>query len=203
MSILKRSGRSPIEGGKTGNGAAARTALIGGLLVGAGFSMMAFSPAYAAWVVGFGVLLTRLYEFQIERRIEFLNQVPSNRTVTIREPGTRGEITDRNGQLLARDPPVPPGLRQGHVGLQKLRLGLHGVALGFTARIITEADHLGVLVPKIADVFSSWAIVLPPAARIAAIPSTPSRPIPVMITPTTPFSKTSAAECIKMSMDGT
>jgi MFS family permease len=34
----------------------ARTALIGGLLVGAGFTMMAFSPAYVAWVVGFGVL---------------------------------------------------------------------------------------------------------------------------------------------------
>ncbi|HEY3490889.1 MAG TPA: OFA family MFS transporter [Candidatus Deferrimicrobiaceae bacterium] len=34
----------------------ARTALIGGILVGAGFSLMAFSPAYAAWVVGFGVL---------------------------------------------------------------------------------------------------------------------------------------------------
>jgi MFS family permease len=34
----------------------ARTALIGGILVGAGFSLMAFSPAYVAWVVGFGVL---------------------------------------------------------------------------------------------------------------------------------------------------
>jgi len=34
----------------------ARTALIGGLLVGAGFTMMSFSNSYAAWVVGFGVL---------------------------------------------------------------------------------------------------------------------------------------------------
>lgn len=34
----------------------ARTALIGGILVGAGFTLMAFSPAYTAWVVGFGVL---------------------------------------------------------------------------------------------------------------------------------------------------
>jgi penicillin-binding protein 2 len=54
-------------------------------------------------LVGFGVLLTRLYEFQIDRRIEFLNQVPGNRTVTIREPGIRGEITDRNGIVLARN----------------------------------------------------------------------------------------------------
>jgi MFS family permease len=34
----------------------ARTALIGGLLVGAGFTLLAFSPAYLAWVVGFGIL---------------------------------------------------------------------------------------------------------------------------------------------------
>lgn len=54
-------------------------------------------------LVGFGALLTRLHEFQIERRTEFLNQVPGNRTVTIREPGIRGEITDRNGITLARN----------------------------------------------------------------------------------------------------
>ena len=54
-------------------------------------------------LVGFGVLLTRLHEFQIERRNEFLNQVPGNRTVTVREPGIRGEITDRNGVTLARN----------------------------------------------------------------------------------------------------
>lgn len=54
-------------------------------------------------LVGFGVLLTRLYEFQIERRNEFLNQVPGNRTVTVREPGIRGEIIDRNGITLARN----------------------------------------------------------------------------------------------------
>lgn len=34
----------------------ARTALIGGLLVGAGFMMMAFSNSYMSWVLGFGVL---------------------------------------------------------------------------------------------------------------------------------------------------
>jgi penicillin-binding protein 2 len=54
-------------------------------------------------LVGCGVLLTRLYEFQIVRRNEFLNLVPGNRTVTIREPGIRGEITDRNGITLARN----------------------------------------------------------------------------------------------------
>ena len=34
----------------------ARTALIGGLLVGAGFLLMSYSNSYAAWVTGFGVL---------------------------------------------------------------------------------------------------------------------------------------------------
>ncbi|SNB46553.1 OFA family MFS transporter [Geobacter sp. DSM 9736] len=34
----------------------ARTALIGGLLVGAGFTLMSLSNSYAAWVTGFGVL---------------------------------------------------------------------------------------------------------------------------------------------------
>ncbi|MES2476718.1 MAG: penicillin-binding transpeptidase domain-containing protein [Verrucomicrobiota bacterium] len=54
-------------------------------------------------LAGFGTLLTRLYEFQIERKDEFLQLVPGNRNVTIREPGIRGEITDRNGILLARN----------------------------------------------------------------------------------------------------
>ncbi len=34
----------------------ARTALIGGVLVGAGFTMMGFSNSYISWVLGFGVL---------------------------------------------------------------------------------------------------------------------------------------------------
>ncbi len=54
-------------------------------------------------LVGFGTLLTRLYDFQIVRRDEFLQLVPGNRNVTIREPGIRGEITDRNGITLARN----------------------------------------------------------------------------------------------------
>jgi penicillin-binding protein 2 len=54
-------------------------------------------------LTGFGALLTRLYDFQIERREEFLQMVPGNSTVTVREPGIRGEITDRNGILLARN----------------------------------------------------------------------------------------------------
>ena len=54
-------------------------------------------------LASFGALMTRLYDFQIERRAEFLAKVPGHRTVTIREPGIRGEITDRNGIVLARN----------------------------------------------------------------------------------------------------
>lgn len=54
-------------------------------------------------LVGFGGLLTRLHEFQIVKRDEFLQKVPGNRTVTVREPGIRGEITDRNGVVLAKN----------------------------------------------------------------------------------------------------
>ncbi len=54
-------------------------------------------------LVGLGALLSRLHEFQIVRRDEFLQLVPGNRNVTIREPGIRGEITDRNGIMLAHN----------------------------------------------------------------------------------------------------
>lgn len=54
-------------------------------------------------LLGFGTLLSRLHEFQIERQEEFQALVPGNRTVTVREPGIRGEITDRNGIPLARN----------------------------------------------------------------------------------------------------
>ena len=52
-------------------------------------------------LVGTGVLLTRLYDFQIERTADFLEKVPSNREVKVREPGTRGDIKDRYGVTLA------------------------------------------------------------------------------------------------------
>jgi penicillin-binding protein 2 len=52
---------------------------------------------------GFGSLLTRLHSFQIERKEHFQAQVPGSRIVTVREPGIRGNITDRNGVELARN----------------------------------------------------------------------------------------------------
>ena len=54
-------------------------------------------------LTGCGVLLTRLYEFQITRRTQFVANIPTTHTVTIREPGVRGEIVDRNGKVLARN----------------------------------------------------------------------------------------------------
>ncbi|MCW1914269.1 penicillin-binding transpeptidase domain-containing protein [Luteolibacter sp. GHJ8] len=52
---------------------------------------------------GFGVLLGRLYEFQIEKREEFQKDVPGPRQITVREPGVRGIIKDRHGVELARN----------------------------------------------------------------------------------------------------
>lgn len=54
-------------------------------------------------LVGCGVLMTQLYDFQIERQDEFRKQVPSNYEVRVREPGVRGEITDRNAVVLAKN----------------------------------------------------------------------------------------------------
>jgi len=54
-------------------------------------------------LIGLGALLSRLYDYQIKERARFLKQVPSNYTVTIREPGVRGDITDRNGVVLAQN----------------------------------------------------------------------------------------------------
>lgn len=54
-------------------------------------------------LAGCGVLLARLHDFQIERRDEFRRLVPGSRTVSVREPGVRGEITDRHGVVLARN----------------------------------------------------------------------------------------------------
>ena len=54
-------------------------------------------------LIGFGSLLSRLYQYQIKERSRFLKQVPSNYTITIREPGIRGDITDRNGVILAQN----------------------------------------------------------------------------------------------------
>jgi penicillin-binding protein 2 len=54
-------------------------------------------------LAGCGTLLSRLYEFQIDRREEFIVNIPTTHTVEIREPGVRGEIIDRNGVVLARN----------------------------------------------------------------------------------------------------
>ena len=51
-------------------------------------------------LVGFGALLSRLYEYQITERDRFRKQVPSDYEVTIREPGIRGDITDRTGKVI-------------------------------------------------------------------------------------------------------
>ncbi len=54
-------------------------------------------------LVGFGALLSRLYDFQITDRTHYQSLVPGDREVTVREPGIRGAILDRHGVELARN----------------------------------------------------------------------------------------------------
>ena len=54
----------------------------------------------AVILIGAGTLLSRLYNYQIERKKEFDDLVPGETTITIREPGVRGTIVDRNGTML-------------------------------------------------------------------------------------------------------
>ncbi|MEM1084675.1 MAG: penicillin-binding transpeptidase domain-containing protein [Verrucomicrobiota bacterium] len=54
-------------------------------------------------LVGLGALLSRLYEVQITDRGYYQSLVPGEREVTVREPGIRGAILDRNGVELARN----------------------------------------------------------------------------------------------------
>ncbi len=54
-------------------------------------------------LTGCGTLLSRLYEFQIDRRAQFVANIPTTHNVEIYEPGVRGQIVDRNGVVLARN----------------------------------------------------------------------------------------------------
>jgi penicillin-binding protein 2 len=54
-------------------------------------------------LLGFGTLLQRLHKVQIEDQSKYRERVPSPRSVTVREPGVRGEIRDANGIVLARN----------------------------------------------------------------------------------------------------
>ncbi len=54
-------------------------------------------------LIGAGTLLTRLYRYQIEQREFYFKLIPGESTISIREPGVRGTIVDRNGELLAKN----------------------------------------------------------------------------------------------------
>lgn len=54
-----------------------------------------------AMLCGFGILVFRLWSLQIDRREEFAKMVPGAKKERARIPGPRGEIKDRNGEVLA------------------------------------------------------------------------------------------------------
>ncbi len=54
-------------------------------------------------LVGCGVLLSRLHQMQILNQESYKEKLPRNYSVKVREPGVRGEITDRHGVILAKN----------------------------------------------------------------------------------------------------
>ena len=52
-------------------------------------------------VIGMGTLTRRLYIVQIKEHPEWVAQLPGEKEVTVRVPGVRGEILDRNGEVMA------------------------------------------------------------------------------------------------------
>lgn len=56
-------------------------------------------------IAGFAGLLFRLWSIQIDRHEEFRSRVPGTSDLTVRVPGVRGEIKDRNGVTLVTNRP--------------------------------------------------------------------------------------------------
>lgn len=54
-------------------------------------------------IAAFGVLLVRLYSIQIDEFETYQAKLPSSSQVTVRIPGVRGEIKDRNGVTLVEN----------------------------------------------------------------------------------------------------
>lgn len=52
-------------------------------------------------VIGVSVLVFRLYRIQVIEHQKWVNQLPGEKELTVRVPGVRGEIRDRNGMVLA------------------------------------------------------------------------------------------------------
>ncbi|NOY00214.1 MAG: penicillin-binding protein 2 [Verrucomicrobia bacterium] len=53
--------------------------------------------------LGFGLLTVRLYEIQIVQADNYKNKLPGGSEVSVRIPGVRGEIKDRNGITLVQN----------------------------------------------------------------------------------------------------
>ena len=52
---------------------------------------------------GAGTLLSRLFDYQILETDYYRKLIPGETTLSIRDPGVRGTIVDRNGELLAKN----------------------------------------------------------------------------------------------------
>jgi len=52
-------------------------------------------------LLGLGVLVARLHKVQVDDYDYYVSRLPGEKEVTVRVPGVRGEIRDRNGMVLA------------------------------------------------------------------------------------------------------
>ena len=56
-------------------------------------------------MAGFGVLVMRLYTIQVEETEYYTKRVPGRKFESVRIPGIRGEIKDRNGLTMVDSTP--------------------------------------------------------------------------------------------------
>ena len=68
---------------------------------------------------GFSAVAARLWHIQIEKHDYYTKKVPGTSTVTVRLPGIRGEIKDRNGITLVENPNAPFKFRNLANGLME------------------------------------------------------------------------------------
>jgi len=104
-------------------------------------------------LAGCGVLLSRLYDFQINKREVFIEKLPKNREVVIREPGIRGNIIDRNGVPFSknkRNYEITFNLKEVHLAYKR-DLKENG-----TIRVVNDAEVEFDPEASISDIINKW-----------------------------------------------
>jgi penicillin-binding protein 2 len=107
---------------------------------------------------GFGVLTAKLWHEQIERQQRWAERVRRGSAVTVRIPSVRGEIRDRNGEVLVANrssycvdfdlPAIVRGYRAAH----------NGMAPTVEYRATIDEMPEDVKVPDIVQIINEWVV---------------------------------------------